>query len=258
MGRLDGKVAIITGATSGMGKASAELFAQEGAKVVFVDIKGDGQTMEKEIRAANGEATYVQADVTKLGDCERIIKTVVDTYGSIDIFYGNAGISTFYNFHEMDIERDYDAVMNVNCKANFVLTKLVLPHMLKKNKGSLIYTLSVNAEFGMVNGAVYSASKAALKQLVKSIAMEYGPSGIRANGILPGLILTGMTVAGGPIEKALKPYIPMERAGYPIDIARAALYFASDESAYTSGTFLTVDGGQTCGIRPDISGSEHE
>lgn len=258
MGRLNGKVAIITGATSGMGQATAELFALEGAKVVFVDIKGDGKAMEKKIRSANSDATFVQADVTKIEDCNRIVETAVNTYGGIDIFYGNAGISTFYNFHEMDIEKDYDAVMNVNCKANFVLTKLVLPHMLKKGKGSLIYTLSVNAEFGMVNGAVYAASKAALKQLVKSVAMEYGPSGIRANGILPGLILTGMTVAGGPIEKALKPYIPMERAGYPIDIARAALYFASDESAYTSGAFLVVDGAQTCGIRPDISGAEHE
>lgn len=257
MGKLDGKVAIITGATSGMGKASAELFAQEGAKVVFVDIKGDGKGMEAEIRSRNREATYVQADVAKLEDCERIIKTAVDTYGGIDVFYGNAGISTFYNFHEMDIEKDYDAVMNVNCKANFVLTKLILPYMLKKGKGSLIYTLSVNAEFGMANGAVYSASKGALKQLVKSVAMEYGPRGIRANGILPGLILTGMTVAGGPIEKALKPYTPLERAGFPIDIAQAALYFASDESAFTTGAFLAVDGGQACGIRPQIEDAGH-
>lgn len=257
MGRLDGKVAIITGATSGMGKASAELFAQEGAKVVFVDIKGEGKVMEAEIRSKNGEATYVQADVTKLEDCERIIKTTVETYGGIDVFYGNAGISTFYNLHEMDIEKDYDAVMNVNCKANFVLTKLVLPYMIDRGKGSLIYTLSVNAEFGMSNGAVYSASKGAVKQLIKSVAMEYGGRGIRANGILPGLILTGMTVAGGPIERALKPYIPLERAGFPIDIARAALYFASDESAYCSGSLLAVDGAQTSGIRPDISDAEH-
>lgn len=257
MRRLDAKVAIITGAASGMGKAATELFAQEGAKVVFVDINDAGQDLETEIRATGGDATFVRADVTKLEECERIIKTAADIYGGIDVFYGNAGISTFFNFHEMDIQKDYDAVMNVNCKANFVLTKLVLPYMLEKGKGSLIYTLSVNAEFGMANGAVYSASKAGLKQLIKSIAMEYGSRGIRANGILPGLILTGMTVAGGPIEKALKPYIPMERAGLPIDIARAALYFASDESAYTSGAFLTVDGAQTCGIRPDLSDSVH-
>ena len=250
--RLEGKIAIITGATSGMGKASAELFAQEGAKVVLVDIKGDGKAMETDIRSKNGEATFVSADVTKFEDCERIIKTAVDTYGGIDVFYGNAGISTFYNFHEMNIEKDYDAVMNVNCKANFVLTKLVLPYMLKKGKGSLIYTLSINAEAGIANGAVYSASKGALKQLVKSIALEYSGRGIRANGILPGLILSGMTVAGGPIEKAVLPFVPMGRAGDPKEIANAALFFASDESSYCSGSMLVVDGAQSCGIRPVI------
>ncbi|MDR3271447.1 MAG: SDR family oxidoreductase [Peptococcaceae bacterium] len=251
-GRLAGKTALITGGASGMGKAAAELFAQEGAQVVCADLNDAGEKIAAQIRESGAEATFVRADISQTPDCEKIVQTAVQRYGSIDVFYGNAGISSHFNFHEMDIESHYDRVMNVNCRANFVLTKLILPYMLKQGKGSLIFTLSVNAEYGMANGASYSASKAALKQLIKSLALEYSALGIRANGILPGLIRSGMTVPGGPIEQAVLPFVPMGRAGEAREIAQAALFFASDDSSYCSGSMLVVDGGQSSGIRPQI------
>lgn len=246
MGRLEGKVAIITGSTSGMGRSSAELFAKEGAKVVVV---GRNETRAKEvvdiIKSGGGEAIYVIADMTNPDDLENIVKTTVDEYGTVDVLFNNAGMFSVNPLTELSLE-EWNNILAVNVTAAFLLTKLVVPIMKKKGKGSIINTGSAASLSPQYGPAGYVTSKHALAGLTKSIAFELGPE-IRANLIAPGLIDTPMVASAGQDDatKAMIDATPMERVGLGEDIAYAAVYLASDESSFVDGQILSVDGGVT-------------
>lgn len=246
--RLEGKVALITGGAAGIGKASAAAFAREGAKVVFLDIQEEkGFVVEKEIKDAGGEAMFMKVDVTVLSDIENAVNKTVEKYGKIDVLMNNAGSGTFFNLHEMDDEKDYDAVFNLNIKGYFQMCKLVIPHMLKNNGGSIINIASVAAITGMPKQSSYAATKGAVVQLTKSIAVEYATRNIRCNAILPGLTNTELVPEGSEVEKLIMTIVPMKRGGKPEGIAAAAVFFASDECPFCSGASLVIDGATTCG-----------
>lgn len=244
MGKLDGKVAIVTGATSGMGRDSAKLFAAEGAKVV---ITGRNEERAKEvvddIKAEGGEAIYVIADMANLDDVEKIFDATMEEYGTVDILFNNAGMLSMSPLMDLTIE-EWNRVFNVNVTSALRLTQLVAPVMKEKGKGTIVNTCSV-ASFGAHHGfAAYVDSKHAMMGLTRSIAWELGPE-IRCNGIAPGLIHTAMVDSiGGP--GALQQMIdqcPVKRHGVPEDIATVALFLASDDSSFIDGQIIKVDGG---------------
>ncbi len=244
MGKLDGKVAIVTGATSGMGRASAKLFAAEGAKVV---VTGRNEERAKEvvddIKAAGNEAIFVIADMSNMDDVKKIFDVTMETYGTVDVLFNNAGMLSMSPLMDLTVE-EWNKVFNVNVTSSLVLTQLVAPVMKEKGKGTIVNTCSV-ASFGAHHGfAAYVDSKHAMAGLTKSMAWELGPE-IRCNGIAPGLIHTAMVDSiGGP--SALQQMIdqcPVKRCGQPEDIATLALYLASDESSFIDGQIIKVDGG---------------
>lgn len=251
MGKLDGKVALITGAGSGIGRATALLFVKEGAKVVVVDyVPEGGEETVRMVREAGGEAIFIEADVSKAADVERMIKTTVDKYGRIDILYNNAGIMGAYTFTADTPEKNWDTILNINLKGVFLGSKYVIPVMLNQGGGVIINTASTAGMIGLPGLPAYCASKAGVVQLTKTIALEYADQNIRVNCICPGGILTPMTQLPDPAE-AQPPFRqsqPMRRFGGPEEVAQAALYLASDDSSYVTGIALVVDGGWATGI----------
>ena len=244
MGKLDGKVAIITGATSGMGRESAKLFAAEGAKVVVTGRNEErAKAVVDDIKAAGNEAIYVIADMANLDDVQKIFDATMDEYGTVDVLFNNAGMLSMSPLMELSIE-EWNNVFTVNVTSALRLTQLVAPVMKEKGKGTIINTCSV-ASFGAHHGfAAYVDSKHAMMGLTRSIAWELGPE-IRCNGIAPGLIHTAMVDSiGGP--SALQQMIdqcPVKRCGEGQDIATTALFLATDDSAFIDGQIIKVDGG---------------
>jgi len=249
MGKLDGKVALITGAASGIGRASALLFAKEGAKVAVADyVPAGGQETVKLIKEAGGEAIFIEADVSKAADAERMVKTTVDTYGRIDILFNNAGIMGTFAATAKTTEEKWDLIININLKGVFLGSKYAIPVMLDQGGGIIVNTASTAGIGALPYLPVYSASKGGVIQLTKAMAMEYGGKNIRVNCICPGGIQTGIAAASGvPGEHAPLPGQPLRRTGQPEDVAHAALYLASDDSSYVTGAALVVDGGWTSG-----------
>jgi len=244
--RLDGQVAIVTGATSGIGEAIVELYASEGAKVVFAGRRLDkGQALEKKVSGNGGDVLFVQTDVNKLADLKNLVAKALQKYGKIDILVNNAGVGAHYDSEMLDEEKDYDFVMDTNVKSYFVLTREVLPHMVKNNKGSIINTSSVAGVVGLPNAASYSASKGAVNQFTKTLALEYASRGIRVNAVLPGLTTSEMVPEGSDFEKNVLPSVPMGRAASSEEMARTFVFFASEDSSYCTGALLVVDGGLT-------------
>ena len=244
MAKLEGKVAIVTGATSGMGRASAKLFAQEGAKVVVTGRNEErAKAVVDDIKAEGNEAIYVIADMSNLDDVKKIFDVTMEEYGTVDVLFNNAGMLSMSPLMDLSIE-EWNKIFNVNVTSSLVLTQLVAPVMKEKGKGRIVNTCSV-ASFGAHHGfAAYVDSKHAMAGLTKSIAWELGPE-IRCNGIAPGLIHTAMVDSiGGPA--ALQQMIdqcPVKRCGEPEDIAAVALFLASDDSAFLDGQIIKVDGG---------------
>ena len=244
MGKLDGKVAIITGATSGMGRESAKLFAAEGAKVVVTGRNEErAKAVVDDIKAAGNEAIYVIADMANLDDVQKIFDATMDEYGTVDVLFNNAGMLSMSPLMELSIE-EWNNVFTVNVTSALRLTQLVAPVMKEKGKGTIINTCSV-ASFGAHHGfAAYVDSKHAMMGLTRSIAWELGPE-IRCNGIAPGLIHTAMVDSiGGP--SALQQMIdqcPVKRCGEGQDTATKALFLATDDSAFIDGQIIKVDGG---------------
>lgn len=253
MERLKNKVALITGGSSGIGRAIALLFAKEGAKVSILDIdKEKGVETENLIKKDGKEAIFIQADVSKENDVKNAIILTIKKFNKLDILCNNAGISYSCPLTEMD-EKDWDKVLNINLKGVFICSKYAIPEMIKTGNGSIINIASVAGLVGLANESAYCASKGGIISLTKAMALELAPYKIRVNCICPGSTLTPMferiLLSTGNYEMALKKNIeriPLGRIGNPEDIAYAALYLASEESSYVTGAILVVDGGWTC------------
>ncbi len=242
MGKLDGKVALITGSGSGIGRATALLFAREGAKLMVADyVPAGGQETVRMIKEAGGEAAFIEVDVSKSADVQRMIKTTVDTYGRIDVLFNNAGIQGPLLPLAEITEDDWNLVLSTNLSSVFLGSKHAIPVMLQQGGGVIISTSSTMGLGGKAGIAPYACTKAGIISLTKTMAAEYGSAGIRVNCICPGVIYTPM---GGPSADLLDMnYIPLRRAGQPEEIAKAALFLASDDSSFVTGVPLVVDGG---------------
>ncbi|NVN91432.1 MAG: glucose 1-dehydrogenase [Desulfuromonadales bacterium] len=244
--RLENKVAIITGATSGIGYATAILFAKEGAEVVLAGRRENlGNELVDKIKSQGGKAVFVKTDATKLDDLKHLVKTAADLHGRIDILVNNAGVLTAFNFTEMDEVKDFDTTFNLNVKSYFLLCKEVLPYMVEQRSGSIVNTASIGGIIGIPHCPAYSASKGAIVMFTKSLAGEYAKAGIRVNAILPGLTNSEMVPVGSDFEKEAIVGVPIGRAAAPEEIAAGTLFLASDESSFCVGTCLVVDGGAT-------------
>jgi len=247
--RLADKVAIITGSASGMGQAAAELFAHEGACVVVTDVAADvGEETAKSIRQAGGKAIFVKANVANENEVKRMVNAAIDAFGHVDVLYNNAGIMPHDDGSVTDIsEVTWDKVMDVNLKSAFLCSKYTIPHMVKQRKGSIINVASFVAFMGCtVPQDAYTASKGGMLALTKSFAVQYGPRGVRCNAICPGPIETPLlrTLWTSEEDRNLRlNRIPLGRFGESKDITYMALYLASDESSWTTGAWLVVDGG---------------
>ena len=242
MGKLDGKIALITGAGSGIGRSTAVLFASEGAKVVVADYVPEGgqQTVEM-IKNTGGTAIFVEVDVSRAADIERMVQIATDTYGRIDILYNNAGIQGPVMPMADIPENEWDKVIATNLSSVFLGTKYAVPHMVKQGGGVIINTASTMGLAGKATIAPYACAKAGIISLTKTAAAEYGPENIRVNCICPGVINTPMGGASADVMDMTN--LPLRKIGMPEDIAKAALYLACDDSQYVTGISLVVDGG---------------
>ena len=253
-GRVAGKVALITGGASGIGRATALLFACEGAAIALADVNAEaGQRVVDEIVKAGGRAFFEAMDVTRATDCQRLVERTIRELGLIDILFNNAGIIRRATVLDLS-EDDWDRVMAVNVKSIYLLSRVVIPHMQKAGGGAIINTASGWGLAGGAKAAVYCASKGAVVLLTKAMAIDHGPQKIRVNCICPGDTDTQMLreeaqqlgVENNPFlaESAKRP---LGRVGTPDEIAQAALYLASDASSFVTGTALVVDGGGLAG-----------
>ena len=242
---LEGKTVIITGASRGIGKGIAEVFASHGANIAFTYRSSDekAKALEKELSSNGCKAIGYKSDASDFDAAQQLAADVLEEFGSIDVLVNNAGITKDGLLMRMS-EDDFDRVMDINMKSVFNMTKAVLRPMLKQRKGSIINMSSVVGVKGNAGQANYSASKAAINGFTKSTALELGSRNIRCNSIAPGFIETEMTAKLD--EKTVDVWrnaIPLKRGGSPEDIANACVFLASDLSAYVTGQTLNVDGG---------------
>ncbi len=247
--KLLGKVAIVTGSASGIGRAIAEKFAAEGAKVILADINEDGgsQTVAA-IRGAGGEATFIRTDVSVADDCKRMVDLAVEKYGGLDILSNNAAVVIPRRPLVDTTEDEWDRTMAVTLKGVFLGCKYALPAMIARGGGVVVNTASIAGIVATPTFAAYCAAKGGVVQLTKSIACDYGRNGIRANAICPGIVETPAT-AGLLADPQYREWqlgqTLLKRIGTPDEIANAALFLASDDSSYMTGSLLVVDAGKT-------------
>jgi len=240
---LEGQVAVVTGASRGIGCAIAEEFARAGANLVINYNKTPAQDLVDLATSLGVKAVMVQADVSQTADCERLVDTAVKEFGRIDVLVNNAGITRDTLLMRMN-EKAWDDVLDTNLKSAFTTCKVASKHMMKARSGSIINISSVSGLMGLAGQANYAASKAGLIGFTKTIARELAGRGIRANVIAPGFISSDMTsVLDEKTRGQVLEQIPLKRYGDPSDIANAALYLASDMSRYVTGTTLIVSGG---------------
>jgi len=249
--RLEGKVAIITGAGSGMGKAAALLFVEEGAKIVVADYNPEGgKETVRLIKEHGGKAMFIKTDVSRASDAERMARKAVEEYGRIDILYNNAGVCLTKPLTDT-AEDEWNRMMDINLKGTFLCSKYVIPEMLKVGRGSIINVGSVLGLMGSSNFGAYSAAKGGVIALTLAMAAEYASYNIRVNCICPATIATPMSeqaikAAKNPEQKRqeLERQIPLGRIGEPREVAYMALFLASEESSFVTGTILPVGGGE--------------
>lgn len=245
MGLLDGKIALITGASRGIGRGIAQLFAAEGAQVAFTysSSAAPAEELEKELTAAGAKVKAYKSNAASFSDCEELVAKVLEDFGGLDILINNAGITKDNLLMRMG-EEDFDKVIEVNLKSIFNMTKAVQRTLLKQRNGSIINMSSVVGVKGNAGQTNYAASKAGIIGFSKSVALELGSRNIRCNVIAPGFIETEMT--GQLDEKVVQGWrdaIPLKRGGTPEDVAQACLFLGSDLSSYITGQVLQVDGG---------------
>ncbi|PKB71641.1 MAG: cyclopentanol dehydrogenase [SAR202 cluster bacterium Io17-Chloro-G6] len=246
--RLENKVAMISGGARGMGAVEARLFAQEGAKVIIGDrLEDEGRKVEAAINETGGECMFVLLDVASEDAWQSAVNEAVSRFGKLDILVNNAGI---YRAHivEETTSSEWDQVMDINAKGVFLGTKYSIPEMRKTGGGSIVNISSVAGLVGVKQTTAYTASKGAVRLLTKSTAIQYATEGIRANSIHPGTIETPMTeglLADEAMREDRMNRTPLGRLGRPEDVAYGALYLASDESSFVTGSELVIDGGRT-------------
>ncbi len=255
-GRLEGRVALVTGADSGIGRATARLFAREGARVVCVDLRESGTPrIDQLIKEDGGRAVFLEGNVASSADCERAVATAISTFGRLDILFNNAGVGVRKKLHEFTDE-EWDFVINTNLRGVFNGVRAAMPHFLAQGSGNIVNTASSHGILATENYPAYCASKAAIVNLTRQMAIDYGPA-VRVNCVCPGPIATprfrgypaeprypgGMTdeqvmEMGGSVKG-------LHRGGRPEEVAYCVLFLASDESSFVTGHALVVDGGQT-------------
>lgn len=248
--RLADKVAIITGGASGIGRATAFLFAKEGAKIVIADLNetNSSETVDR-IRSAGGEATSVLTDVTSAKDVEVMVKSVCNAYGKLNVLFTGAGIAMRLPVAELP-EEDWDRCIAINLKGTYLCCKFAIPEMIKNGEGAIISVASIYGIVGSKNRAAYLASKGGVANMTRGMALDYAAENIRVNCICPGFTDTPLVrsiVKTRAEYQSLAGQHPMGRLATPQDIAYGALYLASDEAAFVTGIALPIDGGYTAG-----------
>ena len=246
--RLENKVALISGGARGMGEVEAKLFAEEGAKVIIGDmLEEEGRKVEAKINEAGGECVFVSLDVSSEEAWQNAVNEAVSRYGKLDILVNNAGIYRAHNVEETTSD-EWDQVMDINAKGVFLGTKHAIPAMRDAGGGSIVNISSVAGLVGSRATSAYNASKGAVRLLTKSTAIQYASDGIRANSVHPGTIETPMTegfLADPSMRQDRMDRTPIGRLGKPEDVAYGALFLASDEASFMTGSELVIDGGRT-------------
>lgn len=252
--KLSGKVAIITGGTTGIGRETALLFSKEGARVVVIGRdESRGKAALVVLRNEGSDAIYVKADVSKSSDVKRIVNESVKKYGKIDVLFNNAGINPLGTAVNTS-EELWEQIIAINLTGVFLCSKYVIPHMLEAGGGSIINTGSINSFMAMENEAAYDASKGGVLMFTKATALDYAKKNIRVNCICPGAIKTPLlqwifNEFPNPkeVEANMIKMYPINRLGRPEEVAKAALFLASDDSSFITGSVITVDGGILAG-----------
>jgi meso-butanediol dehydrogenase / (S,S)-butanediol dehydrogenase / diacetyl reductase len=260
--RLQDKVALISGAASGIGEASARTYAREGAKVVLADINAEaGERIAAEIRQANGAAAFVRADIMETADIERMVALTVETYGRIDILHNDAQVTSAGRIGELELEA-WKRGIDGGLTSYWYASKLAVAHMLAQGGGAIVNTASVSGLAGDFGLGTYNAAKAAVVNMTRVFAIEYARKNIRFNAVCPGPIgtppLRAMEKRAPEVIEPIKEAIPMGRLGTPQEIANVALFLASDEASFVTGAAFVADGGlyahsgmpSLTGIRP--------
>ena len=255
MGRLDGTAALITGGTSGIGRATAVLFAQEGADVAITGRdEARGASVVGEIEAAGARGLFVPADVRSAADCERSVAATLGAFGHLDVLFNNAGVYVANDVVGCD-EDEWDLQVDTSLKGAYLMSRAALPHMIERGSGSIVHCSSGWGLVGGERGAAYCAAKGGLVLLAKAMAIDHGPQGIRVNAVCPGDTETPMEHADAERQGLpWEDYVawategrPIARMGRPQEIAQAVLYLASDGSSFVTGVALPVDGGGVAG-----------
>lgn len=250
MGRFEGKVAIVTGATSGIGAETARAFAREGAKVVVSGRRAsEGAAVVDEIRQGGGQAIFVRADVSNAADNAALVAAAKETFGRVDVAFLNAGVLGAFGPVGDLPEEVWDQTVDINLKGVWLGLRALVPALIEQGGGSIVVNGTVVADVGMAGATIYAASKGGLLSMARAAALEGAPYGVRVNVIHPGPIFTPMADAGFGGRDNFTAFfadkVPMKRTGEPEEIARPVLFLASDDASFITGQSLTIDGGYT-------------